>query len=190
MRKWYKCIPPKKVQEEFGQVYKGIWMPQMDRYWESDDGLSVMSRLLKTEWGQVEHVTIKSMVGGMWSGDIPWAVKQEIKDELFGIRSTAIEVFPAKKNLVDVCDVYHLWVLPKGFEIPFGIHPFKDPQCEPAERGYDYNIVEVQEWTNSPEREAIMAMSEVSVSPLEKAFTVALVESKETEMRRALKGKV
>ena len=78
MRKWIKCIPPKKVQEEFGNVYQGIWMPQMDRYWESDDGWSVMSRLLKTKWGQVEHVTIKAMVGGMWSGDVPWALKQEI----------------------------------------------------------------------------------------------------------------
>lgn len=188
MRKWIKCIPPKKVQEEFGNVYKGVWMPQMDRYWESDDGLSVMSRLLKTKWGQVEHVTIKAMVGGMWSGDIPWALKQEIKDELFGIRSAAIEVFPARKNLVDVCDVYHLWVLPKGFEIPFGIHPYRDVQCDPVERGYDYNVVEVQEWTNSPEREAIMAMRDASVSPLEKAVTDALVEAKESEMRRGIVG--
>lgn len=178
MRKWIKCIPPKKVQEEFGNVYQGIWMPQMDRYWESDDGWSVMSRLLKTKWGQVEHVTIKSMVGGMWSGDVPWAVKQEIKEELFGIRAVAIEVFPARKNLVDACDVYHLWVLPKGFEIPFGIHPYRDVQCDPVERGYDYNVVEVQEWTNSPEREAIMTARDESVSPLEKAFTDALVESK------------
>ena len=186
MRKWIKCIPPKKVQEEFGNVYQGTWMPQMDRYWESDDGLSVMSRLLKTKWGQVEHVTIKAMVGGMWSGDIPWALKQEIKDELFGIRAAAIEVFPAKKHLIDVADVYHLWVLPKGFEIPFGIHPFKDPQCEPVERGYDYKIVEVQVWANSPEREAITMLADASVSPLEKAFTEALVESKEAMMQRGI----
>lgn len=190
MRKWYKCIPPKKVQEEFGKVYQGIWMPQMDRYWESDDGLSVMSRLIKTKWGQVEHVTIKAMVGGFWSGDIPWALKQEIKDELFGIRAAAIEVFPAKKHLVDVADVYHLWVLPKDFEIPFGIHPFKDPQCEPVERGYDYNIVDVQEWTDSPEREAIMNARDTSVSPLEKAITGALVESKESLMRKVVTGKI
>lgn len=187
MRKWIKCVPPKKLQE-IARVYNGVWMPQMDRYWESDDGLSVMSRLLKTEWGQVEHVTIKPMVGGMWSGDIPWALKQEIKDELFGIRAVAIEVFPAKKNLVDVADVYHLWVLPKGFEIPFGIHPYKDPQCEPIERGYDFNIVEVKEWTNSPEREAIMSARDTSVSPLEKALTDALVESKEAEIQRAMAG--
>lgn len=152
MRKWYKCIPPKKVQQ-LADFYKGIWMPQMDRYWESDDGYNVLSRQIKTAWGIVEHITIQRICG---YGDIPWAVKQEIKDELFGIRATAIEIFPAKKNLVDVCDVYHLWVLPKDFVIPFGIHPFRDPQCDPVERGYDYDLEECRAWTESPERQRMM----------------------------------
>ena len=52
MRKWIKGIPAKKLHEEFG-MYKGNWMPQMDRYWESDDGLSVMSRQIRTAWGVV-----------------------------------------------------------------------------------------------------------------------------------------
>lgn len=56
----------------------------------------------------------------------------------WGDRRVAIEVFPTKKNLVDVCDVYHLWVLPKGFQLPFGIHPTRDPQGTPVERGYDF----------------------------------------------------
>lgn len=155
-RTWYKMIPPKKVHEEFG-VYQGIWMPQMDRYWESDDGFSVMSRQIKTDWGVVEHVTIQRMGKGLWAGDVPWAVKQEIKDELFGIRATAIEVFPTKKHLVDVCDVYHLWVLPKDFKLPFGIHPTRDPQGTPVERGYDYNMIDVQAWTESPQRDTLVA---------------------------------
>lgn len=151
MRTWHKCIPPKVLHENFG-IYKGIWMPQMDRYWESDDGYSVMSRLIRTEWGPVEHLTIQRMRG---KGDIPWAVKQEIKEELFGIRSTAIEVYPAKKNLVDVCDIYHIWVLPKDFRLPFGIHPTRDVQCEPVERGLDYNLEECKKWMDSPERKVI-----------------------------------
>lgn len=153
MRTWHKCIPPKMAHEKLG-MYTGNWMPQMDRYWESDDGYDVMSRQIKTEWGVVEHVTIHRM--GPVQGDIPWAVKQEIKDELFGIRATAIEVFPAKKNLVDVCDVYHLWVLPKDFRLPFGIHPTRDVQCDPVERGYDYNPEEVNACTNSPGRKALV----------------------------------
>ncbi len=156
MRKWHKVIPPKKVQEEF-HCYHGTWNPQLDRAWESEDGYSVMSRLIKTEWGVVEHATISRMGT---QGDIPWAVKQEIKDELFGIRATAIEVFPARKNLVDVCDVYHLWILPKNMVLPFGIHPYRDPQCEPVERGYDYNMGDVQTWIESPERRKIMGEGE------------------------------
>lgn len=159
MRKWHKLPPPKKLQE-IAEIYKGVWMPQMDRYWESDDGYNAMSRLIKTEWGAVEHVTIQRSGKGLYAGDIPWAVKQEIKDELFGIRATAIEVFPAKKNLVDVCDVYHLWVLPKEFKLPFGIHPTRDVQCNPIERGYDFNMDEAVAWNESPERKAIVGESE------------------------------
>lgn len=154
MREWHKVIPPKKAKEII--PYQGVWMPQMDRYWESDDGYDVMSRRIRTEWGVVEHVTISRMGKFGGGGDIPWAVKQEIKNELFGIRATAIEVFPAVKNLVDVCDVYHLWVLPKDFKLPFGIHPYRDPQGDPVERGFDYNMDDVLAWTNSPERKAIM----------------------------------
>lgn len=152
---WHKVIPPKSIKE----VYTGSWMPLLDRAWESEDGYSVMSRRIKTEWGQVEHVTIQRLCG---NGDIPWVVKQEIKDELFGYKSQAIEVFPSKKNLVDVCDVYHMWVLPKDFRIPFGIHPIRDPYCEPVERGYDYDLEEVRAWFDSPERKALVRETELT----------------------------
>ena len=88
MRHWLKVIPPKMVQEKL-QLYRGVWMPQMDRCWESDDGYSVMSRQIRTEWGVVEHLSIqRSESCGTFCGDgtydIPWAVKQEIKNELVG----------------------------------------------------------------------------------------------------------
>ena len=157
MRKWYKVIPPKKAQEVMN-LYHGIWMPYMDRCWESDDGYSVMSRQIRTDWGIMEHVTIhdgRKRDNNEEVVDIPWAVKQEIKNELFGIRSTAIEVFPDKKHLVDICDVYHIWILPKDFVLPFGIHPVRDVQVENIERGYDFNIEYCSAWVNSPERKAI-----------------------------------
>lgn len=145
MRKWRKSLPPKILHEQFG-IYQGVWMPLMDRYWESDDGYNAMSRQLRTEWGVVEHFVIQK-TGPMTSDgsrDIPWAVKQEIKNELVGERRVAIEVFPAQKNLIDVCDAYHLWVMPKDFKLPFGIHPSRDPQGKPVERGYDFNLEEIQ----------------------------------------------
>lgn len=130
-RTWYTGVDPKKLHDEFG-LYQGQWMPQMDRYWHSDDGYHVMSRLINTEWGKVEHVTITKKLEE--SGDVPWSVKQEIKNELFGENRVAIEIFPAENRLVDVMDVYHLWILPKKFKMPFGIHP-KDTQCKAVHRG-------------------------------------------------------
>ena len=148
-RVWIKSLPPKLLHKKFG-LYKGTWFPQMDRCWESTDGISVCSRKIRTDWGVVEHVTVKKMWGD--TKDFPWSLKQEIKDELFNPRSIAIEVFPDVKNLVDVCDVYHLWILPEKFKLPFGIHPTRDPQGVPVNRGYDYNLDEIKTWVDSDER--------------------------------------
>lgn len=157
MRVWHKGLPPKFVHKELG-MYHGEWMPQMDKCWESEDGYSVLSRKIRTEWGVVEHVTIQRLGG---TGDVPWSVKQEIKNELFGERLTAIEVFPDERNLVDVCDVYHLWVLPEGFKLPFGIHPTRDKKCAPVQRGMELNMDEIRAWVDSPERKALL-LGEIS----------------------------
>ena len=130
--KWTETITPKQAAEELGVPYHG-WMREMDRAWISEDQkYSVMSRLLRTEWGKVEHVTITAAEGvgrSDGSGDIPWAVKMEIKNDLFGEKRVAVEVFPTQDRLVDVCDCYHLWVFEKGFRLPFGINP-RDKKTE------------------------------------------------------------
>lgn len=93
--KWIETITPKQAVEELGVPYHG-WMREMDRAWISEDQkYSVMSRLLRTEWGKVEHVTITAAEGvgqSDGSGDIPWAVKMEIKNDLFGEKRVAVEV--------------------------------------------------------------------------------------------------
>lgn len=152
MRTWHKVLPMKYAHENWG-IYNGIWSSQMDRYWESSDGYHVSSRQIRTPWGVVEHAVIGRM--SMRGGDIPWAVKRQIKEELFGIRANAIEIFPDRKRLVDVMDEYHLWILPKDFKIPFGIHPTKDPQYPAIERGYDFTPEESQAWIDSEERKTI-----------------------------------
>ena len=112
-RVWRETISPKWMHDTLG-VFHGYWLPQMDRCWISDDGYEVMSRLLRTEWGKVEHVTI-SYVGDAYLSfsfneerDIHWTVKQEIKNELFGENRVAIEVFPEEKSKIDAQDIYHL----------------------------------------------------------------------------------
>jgi len=93
-----------------------------------------------TELGKVEHVTIEKRGEMTANGekDIPWNIKQEIKNELFGEKRTAIGVFPSTDRLVDVLDIYHLWVFDKNFRLPFGIHP-KDKQCRVINRGCSVN---------------------------------------------------
>lgn len=126
-----KGIPPKMLNEQFG-VYTGMWMPEMDRCWvDYDRGYTVCSRLVPTrQFGNVEHVTItrnhkddEPIVSTGGQRVIGWNEKMMIKNELFGEDRFAIEVYPKQDRLVDVADVYHLWVFNKKFEMPFGIHP-------------------------------------------------------------------
>ncbi len=125
---WIKAVTPKQLNDVMN-VYHGQWTPEMDRCWiREEDGVCVSSRLLNTKWGKVEHVTItrksKDILPTMdGSGGFTWSEKQQIKDELFGENRAAVEVYPKSDRLVDVADVYHLWVFDKKVDIPFGIHP-------------------------------------------------------------------
>lgn len=146
MGTWMKEIPPKMVHDSLG-LYKGQWLPEMDRAWvRKEDGVSVYSRLIRTPWGNVEHVTITRGSKGIsfdGSGDLTWMEKYQIKNELFGEKRAAVEVYPKEDRLVDTCDVYHLWVFDKKFTMPFGIHP-KEYQ-HAVNRGYSISEAELEE---------------------------------------------
>ncbi|MFA4971545.1 MAG: hypothetical protein WC683_02950 [bacterium] len=71
-----------------------------------------------TEWGTVERLMIRR------NDEAPvrsWQELQRVKNEIVGEDRVAIEVFPAQAELVDHANLYHLWVLPKGFTLPFGM---------------------------------------------------------------------
>lgn len=152
MRKYFKAMSPRQLNEmmktNVGEnIYHGEWMPQMDRCWETDDGYSIMSRLLQTEYGKVEHVTISKINKEPNKiNDVPWKIKQEIKDDLFGKNRMAIEIFPTEKTLVDVCDVYHLWVFDKGFNFSFGIHPSQFKGYKYINRGFSFTPQDYEEY--------------------------------------------
>lgn len=149
MRKWLELPSPKLANDYMGCYNHDTWLKKMDRCWMSNDGYQVTSRIIFTEWGKVEHAAItksittdiENLKGMTFNGesDIPWKIKQEIKNELFGEDRIAIEVFPKESNLIDASDTYHLWIMPKGFKMPFGIHPTKDVQCKTLDRGVPKN---------------------------------------------------
>ena len=72
-----------------------------------------------TDWGVIEHLMVRrhdAKPVRSWSG------LQRVKSELAGTERVEIEVYPAESQLVDQANIYHLYVLPQGFELPFGLH--------------------------------------------------------------------
>jgi hypothetical protein len=78
---------------------------------------AVLIRPVATDWGEVRHLAVRTAS----SLEPPWRDKQRIKDELFGEAATAVEVMPPRGELIDAADMYHVWVLPDGFRLPFTI---------------------------------------------------------------------
>jgi hypothetical protein len=46
---------------------------------------------------------------------------QRVKNELVGAGRVGIEVFPAQADVVDAANMFHIWVLPEGFQLPFSL---------------------------------------------------------------------
>lgn len=73
------------------------------------------------DWGWCIHMAMSLVPNATPLSGLTWAAKQRVKDELIGPERVAVEVFPARSELVDQADTYHLWVLPEGFKLPFGV---------------------------------------------------------------------
>lgn len=72
-----------------------------------------------SDWGTIDHLLISRHDQGL---HFSWSDLQRIKDELCGPERVAVEVFPPQSQLVDDAPIRHLWVLPEGFDLPFGLH--------------------------------------------------------------------
>ena len=110
MKRWIEKPSPKSKRLGNG------WFGELNRAY-TDGEYAVMTRRVETEWGEITHACIRNVE----NTDIPWAEKQRIKDELFGVERVAVEVFPARSDLVDEANMYHIWVLPAEMKLPFSL---------------------------------------------------------------------
>lgn len=66
-----------------------------------------------------------------------WRHLQQIKNEVAGELRTAVEIFPAESKLTDTANEYHLWVMPTGEDLGFGLGP--DPLVSSEEMVEKFN---------------------------------------------------
>ncbi len=71
---------------------------------------------LADEGGGMERLLVKRNDGAPVRS---WADMQRIKNELRGPERVAVEVYPPQSELVDEANIYHLWVFPEGYRLPF-----------------------------------------------------------------------
>jgi hypothetical protein len=63
-----------------------------------------------------------------------WRHLQQIKNELFGPKHEAVELYPAEDRLVDISNEYHLWVhADPSYRFPIGFQNGRRVQDQPAD---------------------------------------------------------
>jgi hypothetical protein len=77
---------------------------------------SVQLSQVRTDIGTVIHLWIRRHDGEMSRA---WADLQRIKNEVVGVKRSAVEVFPPESELVDEANMTHLWVFPEDYVVPF-----------------------------------------------------------------------
>ena len=79
--------------------------------------LVVLVRDCMSAMGIVQHAAMVTAL----RAELHWKETQRVKDELFGVDRLGIEVYPSNENLVDAAMMFHLWILPADFRLPFGL---------------------------------------------------------------------
>lgn len=79
----------------------------------------VLRSVVETDWGKVDHLWIQRNDRKPARN---WRELQDIKQLVEnGDERTAVEVFPPNGEVLDQANWTHLWVLPRGFALPFSL---------------------------------------------------------------------
>jgi hypothetical protein len=101
------------TRAEAKSEYNRHWNPK-NKIWQSD---KYVVHVDYPEGDGFIHLSIRNFDG---TARHDWREFQEIKNTLVGKEYEAIELYPAESRLLDECNQYHLWVLPKGQHVPCG----------------------------------------------------------------------
>lgn len=115
-RRWARQNGPEFVRQDEpdpaawpGLVGADVWV---------NNAYMVLVRKVATPWGEARHLHIQRLDTKPVR---KWRDLQAIKNSLAGPDAVAVEMFPAKGEVVDEHHHYHLWVLPEGLKLPFTI---------------------------------------------------------------------
>lgn len=79
--------------------------------------MSVQVSTHLTGWGVIVHLWVRRHD----QKPLIWRDMQRVKNELVGEHRVGIEVYPPSTDVIDQANVYHLWVLPEGFQLPVSL---------------------------------------------------------------------
>lgn len=77
----------------------------------------VLIRPVATPWGMAQHAAIRTAS----ETELSWREKQRLKSTIFGPGFMAVEIMPPDADIVNGANMWHLWILPEGVGLPFGI---------------------------------------------------------------------
>jgi hypothetical protein len=107
-----------KDQSEWLFLHEGNWRTpgRFIKAW-TNHVFVVQLSMEDTSIGQVAHLWVRRNDGL----PVLWHELQRIKNELVGPERVGVEVFPAQSQLVDVAPMYHIWIYPEGYQLPFSL---------------------------------------------------------------------
>ena len=116
------------VPEEFHALRRGVRGELADSPPErffNNSRMSVILTEVKSGWtdtdGEPIPLSYLAIKYHDRSARHDWRDFQRVKNEILGEEVEAIELFPAESRLVDSANQFHLYALPEGMKIPFGM---------------------------------------------------------------------
>ena len=139
--KWQRIKPSEKIEVLCKKV-------QVDEIWLylGENSYCAEVRNIHCEFGKIKHLITSKLSGKNLlmrnytnTEELDYSEKIWMrKNVLCGEIKDMIEIFPRESSLVDLANLYHLWVLPEDFQFPFPIEYPEERNYQ--ESGYFYDI--------------------------------------------------